>query len=74
MNKKTFTLFWLTGKSEILEGTDAANAMNEAGYGSGSIRALDFHGEGDLRDKYVWDKEKRSWEMTPEYKKEKFGK
>lgn len=71
---KKFTLFWLDGKSEIVEGNNVADAMTKAGYGNGALRALDFQGEGDLQDKYVWDKEKRSWEMTPEYKKEVFGK
>ncbi len=71
---KTFTLFWLTGDSELVEGSDIAHAMNKAGYGNGSLRALDFHGEGDLQDKYVWDSTARKWNMTPEYQKEVFGK
>lgn len=59
---KTFTLFWLTGQSDIVKGTDIANAMNNAGFGGGSLRALDFYGDGDIRNEYSWNKEKRTWE------------
>lgn len=56
-----YTLFWLTGNAEIVEGDDIASAMNGAGYGAGALRALDFYSEGDKRNDYEWDKEKRTW-------------
>lgn len=45
----TYTLFWLTGKTEIVKGNTHADAMRNAGYGAGAIRALDFYSEGDAR-------------------------
>jgi hypothetical protein len=64
MKIKEFTLFWLTGNSEIVEGIDIANAMNNSGIGNGALRALDFHEKGDVREKYIWKKEKRSWDLV----------
>ena len=54
-----FTFFWLTGSREVLEGDKPDEALNNAGYGGGAVRALDFYAKGDNND-YVWDKEKRS--------------
>lgn len=50
---KTFTLFWLNGQRETVEGLNPADAMNRAGYGAGAVRALDFYAEGDRHD-YEW--------------------
>lgn len=44
---KTFTLFWLDGKRELVLGPTPAEAMNRAGYGGAAVRALDFFAEGD---------------------------
>lgn len=57
-----FTLFWLTGKSEVLEGKTFEDAMYHAGYGHGAMRALDFFSNGDKRKDWVWNKEKHTWE------------
>ena len=57
---KKYTFFWLTGNSEILEGNTTAQALNNAGYGSGALRALDFYSEGDKTNDYTWEKHK--WE------------
>lgn len=62
MEKKTFTLFWLTGKSELVTGYDASTAMNNAGIGAGALRAMDFYAEGDKLNEYTWDERARSWE------------
>lgn len=61
---KPFTLFWLNGQREVVYGSDAANAMNNAGYSSGALRALDFYKEGDSKA-YSWDKESRNWIAVP---------
>lgn len=58
---KTFTLYWFDGKTNVIEGTDIADAMRRAGFGGGSLRALDFHSHGDTRDKWKfinghWDR------------------
>lgn len=57
---KTFTIYWRTGQRDVLSGIDAADALTQAGYGAGSVRAIDFHCKGDNRE-YVWDGEKREW-------------
>jgi hypothetical protein len=57
----TYTLFWLTGEKEIVKGKTPAEAITLAGYSQGAIRALDFYGNGDIRDEYDWDTEARSW-------------
>ena len=58
---KEYTLFWLTGESEIVNGNTLHEAMNNAGYSIGAIRALDFYTEGDQRENWEWYKEKRNW-------------
>lgn len=59
--ENTYTLFWLTGRSEIISGTTPEGAMTNAGYSSGAIRALDFYATGDKRADWVWDSERRDW-------------
>ena len=69
---KTYTLYWLDGKREIVNGYDPADAMNRAGYGAGALRALDFYSSDDCKD-YVWNSEKRTWDLTDEAWERKFG-
>lgn len=57
---KPFTLFWLNGQREVVHGLDAVNAMTNAGYSSGALRALDFYKEGDS-DAYAWNEATRTW-------------
>ena len=68
MEEKIFTLFWLTGKTQIVKGYDPASAMNNAGIGAGALRALDFYSEGDIQKEWIWDKEVRNWEKAKEEK------
>lgn len=56
----TYTLYWLTGKRETVQGNDPARAMTLAGYGGGAVRTLDFYANGDNHD-YEWNAEKRDW-------------
>lgn len=70
---KKFTLYWLTGKSEPVEGKDIADAMNKAGYGQGAVRALDFY-SNTHEIEYDWNAGKRSWDMKPEAQEKVFGK
>jgi hypothetical protein len=58
---KTYTLFWLTGNSELVNGNNPAEAMTLAGYSNGAVRALDFYAEGNKINDYSWDAERRSW-------------
>lgn len=60
---KTYTLFWLTGNVELVKGNTPEEAMTLAGYGNGAVRALDFYGEGDIRNEYIWDSNIRSWKQ-----------
>lgn len=55
-----FTLYWRTGKREIVRGRDCAEAMTLAGYGGGAIRALDFYAEGDNTE-YQWNPTTSEW-------------
>ncbi len=73
--KQKFTLYWLDGNREPVEGTTFTDAMNKAGYGAGALRALDFHAKGDCQD-YVWGVDsvgRKTWIMTEEAKKRLFG-
>ncbi len=64
MEKKTFTLFWLTGDSELVKGYDIAHAITSAGYGAGAMGALDFHAPGDQKKDYTWDPIKKTWKSN----------
>ena len=57
---KTYTLFWLTGNTELVKGNTSEEAMTLAGYESGAIRALDFYSNGDIREDYKWNAEKKA--------------
>lgn len=41
MSKK-YTLFWLDGKKEVVQGDDIADAFRRAGYFGGAIRLWTF--------------------------------
>ena len=64
---KIFTLFWLTGKTELVKGNTPEEAMTLAGYGAGAIPALDFYGNGDVRYKYAWNMGARKWGKIKPY-------
>ena len=38
-----YVLYWKTGKTELVQGTDITKAFANAGYGYGAISALDFY-------------------------------
>lgn len=42
---KKFTLYWLSGKTESVEGYDIADACRRAGIGNGALAALDYYKE-----------------------------
>ena len=59
-----FILYWLTGDYEIVKGSSIASALNNAGYGSGAIRALDFYESYTTPNptiRYTWNKDTRQW-------------
>lgn len=57
---KTFTLYWLDGKREVVKGENISQACANAGYSAGAIRALDFYEEDDNKN-WKWDKHTVSW-------------
>jgi len=57
---KTYILYWKDGKMEKVKGNNPADAMNQAGYGSGALRALDFYASG--KTTYKWNKLTHKWE------------
>lgn len=57
---KTYTLYWRTGKREIVQGDDPAQAMTLRGYSNGAVAALDFYADGENHD-YKWDHIKGRW-------------
>lgn len=70
MIDKKFTLYWLTGDREVVEGATPAAAMTAAGYGQGALRALDFYAAGESTE-WVWHQDTRSWLPHPD---SEFGK
>ena len=46
MKEEQFTFYWLDGRKDVLYGITAHGALNNAGYGAGSVRALDFFVRG----------------------------
>ena len=62
MEEKEFTLFWLTGKKELVTGENITIAVNKH-YGGGAMRALDFWANGNYMDsdRYVFNKERHMW-------------
>ena len=62
-----FTLYWKTGKREVLTGTSISNAMNKC-YSSGALRALDFYKVGEVEEKHwEFNKEKCEWDIASDY-------
>lgn len=68
---KTFTLYWLTGDKETVQGMDIADAVRRSGYGGGAMAALDFWEEG-TSENWSWDSAARKWGWS-ESKKRKLG-
>ena len=66
-NQAHYTVYWLDGKKSTLstaEGSSIATAFQEAGYGNGAVRAVDFYVNGK-DDSYDWDSVKREWVKKP---------
>ena len=58
-----YTIYWRTGRRELVRGADIAQAMTLAGYSGGAVRAIDFYTSENYRG-YEWDKEKREWVLV----------
>lgn len=55
-----FTLYWLGGKRQIIEGPTISEAFSSVGLGAGAVKALDFYAEGDNQE-YTYDLNKHYW-------------
>jgi hypothetical protein len=62
-----FTLYWYSGKREIVQGRTIAEAMTLAGYSGGALRALDFYASGDDHN-WEWNKTNRDWKIVGQWK------
>ena len=62
MKQTEYTLFWLTGKSEIITGITIIEAMKHAGY-QNFYKDLAFFLEGDLRFEYRWNTKTLIWDI-----------
>ncbi len=51
-----YTLYWLSGRKEVVKGDNIKSAVANAGYGGGAMGALDFYDDGDTRGKWIWHK------------------
>ena len=61
-DKKTqWTLYWLTGERQVVEGDQIHTAMNNSGIGAGALAALDFYREGAEDHGYRWSSDDRRW-------------
>jgi hypothetical protein len=65
---KTFTLFWIDGKKEIIRGDSITSAFTSAGYGRGAMIALDFYAEGESDD-YRYNTMELRWKLKDEIKR-----
>lgn len=63
---KKFTLYWLTGNSEPVEGNDISDAFTRAGYNGAAGGALDFYSNTHVVE-YNWNRKTRSWDKKPEF-------
>ena len=71
-DSQEWTLFWATGRCEVVKGTTIEQAFSLAGYGGGAVGALWMHSRGDVRDEYEWKEETRRWDKL-ELKEEEGG-
>lgn len=62
MNTETYyyTLYWIYGRREVIEGVSVEDAFTRAGYGNGAIAGLDFYVNGVCRD-YYYNRDDRQW-------------
>lgn len=55
-----FTIYWLGGQRQVISGPTVEEAFSRAGYGGGSIRAVDWYEKG-INEEYYWDNQRRTW-------------
>lgn len=58
--EKSFRLYWLDGKTEVIKGPNIETAFTRRGYGAGAVKAIDFYDNGE-QQKYQWDQDLHDW-------------
>lgn len=65
MKYTEYTFYWRDGKRDVYPGNTPDEALNNAGFGAGALRALDFWARGDNKE-YQWNDTTREWDrLTP---------
>ncbi len=57
-----FRIYWLNGKTEVIEGVDIADAIKKAGHNAMLEHNFYFYGKGEIQ-LYNWNSEKREWDI-----------
>ena len=52
---------WRNGQRDLVNGPTVEQAFTNAGFGGGSMAAIDFYAHGDDH-KYVWNASTREWD------------
>jgi hypothetical protein len=55
-----YTVFWLDGKREVIEGESIGDAARRAGIQKGALASMDFYSDGE-DDGWEWNADRRSW-------------
>jgi len=59
-----FRLYWLSGKTELIEGLDFGDAWIKSGLNNDVLTMLDFWKEGEDMN-YTYSKKERMWIKKP---------
>lgn len=58
---RKFTIYWDSGKSEILQGESIQFALDDAGYSTNDLLSISFYTPGNTQDSYIWDSKLQRW-------------
>ena len=60
MENKYFTIYWINGDRNVIQGPTIETAFTNAGYGAGAISAVDWYDDG-VSETHYWDKDSHNW-------------
>lgn len=60
-DERVYTVYWLTGVYQVIQGPDKATAFNNAGIGRGALSVVAFVLDGTPDPDYQWDKDNSRW-------------
>lgn len=58
---RKFTIYWDSGKSEIIQGKSIQVALDDAGYSTNDLLSISYYTSGDTRSSYEWDTKIQKW-------------